>query len=188
MKKLKLVVVIILSFYSCKENNQEKSKQIIKSNSEKTIKKCQPYFDFDKIEHYFINADELEVLNIDEKEEKTDSEKKLVALLLESKPNKLSDSLILENIEGIGFTKTEIQESKFQQLNEVFCERKHDELIETACIAVYRDILVFKNKNKIIGIAKICFGCDKNIITGTMSNTTEFGQSGDYRKLYEVLH
>lgn len=77
---------------------------------------------------------------------------------------------------------------KFKQVNETFCQRKHQESYAMTCIAVYRDILVFKKENKIIGTAKLCFSCDQNVITGTQHNTDEFGQSGDYAKLFKLLH
>jgi hypothetical protein len=57
-----------------------------------------------------------------------------------------------------------------------------------ACIAIYRDILVFRNHGKICGIAKVCFKCGIHVIVGTESKTDEFGQAGDYNKLNQLLN
>ena len=58
---------------------------------------------------------------------------------------------------------------------------------ETACIPVFRDILIFKKNNKSIGIAKICFECEKSHIVGTNKNIENFGQCGDFSKLMNIL-
>ncbi len=100
----------------------------------------------------------------------------------------LADTPIFKNMEKIGFKKTKISSNKFKKLNQIFCERKHEEALYTTCSVIYRDILVFKEKGKIIGVAKICFECDKSVIIGTNNDTEEFGQSGDYGKLYKILH
>lgn len=34
----------------------------------------------------------------------------------------------------------------------------------------------------------MCFSCDACVIVGTNSNTEEFGMSGDYEKLSEILY
>lgn len=151
-------------------------------------KTCTPYFQFDKIEHYYLDIEENNIWDIEKKKNKTNKEKKQLELLIEYIPEKLSDTLVLKDIDKLDFVKKGIPTNKFKQINEIFCQRNHDETIALACIAVYRDILIFKKNNKIVGTAKICFDCDQNIITGTKVNTDEFGQSGDYSKLYKLLH
>ncbi|MEO6252993.1 MAG: hypothetical protein ABIO79_06800 [Ferruginibacter sp.] len=149
---------------------------------------CDPYFSFDEIEHYYINIEESAVWDILGKEKIAENEKIQFDLLVGSTLQKLSDTTLLENIEKLDFKKTELPVTKFSQVNEIFCEKKHKEVLSTTCEAVYRDILVFKKENKIIGTAKICFGCIKSIIAGTRANTDEFGQSGDYDELFKLLH
>jgi hypothetical protein len=103
-------------------------------------------------------------------------------------PGKLTDTSILKDIEKLDFIKTEISSNKFDQFNDIFCERQHKENNTSICAPVYRDILLFKKGNKIIGIAKLCFTCHQFIIIGTSLSTEEFGQSGDFEKLYKLLH
>ena len=73
-------------------------------------------------------------------------------------------------------------------IDEIFTEKKHAEYYEFACIPIFRDVLIFKNKSKVVGIAKICFTCNNSVIVGTNANTEEFGMSGDYEKLSEILY
>ena len=168
-------------------NSQTKSNKYV-SKVEVNKINCMPYFDFDKIDHHFVNIDEANLWKIEEKKKKTKEEIKLLELLLQDTPNKISDTGILKDIHYLGFIKKEISLNKFREINEFFCQRKHEESYYYACIAIYRDILVFKKQNKIIGTAKICFSCNQSIITGTTLDTDEFGQSGDYKKLYKLLH
>lgn len=175
-----LALILVTVFWSC-GNNENRTKDHTTS--------CNPYFThYDKVEHYYYDISEDEIWKAEEKGEKTFKERRQLELLIQNIPEKLSDTAILKNIDKIGFVKKDLAKSKFAQLDEIFCERKHEDGIAMACIAIYRDILVFKKANKIVGTAKICFECGKNIITGTAQNTDEFGQSGDYDKLYRLLH
>lgn len=178
-------LICLLTLLAC--NNQTDTR---KSVQPKTVAKvaCKPYYQFDRIEHYFLNIEEDELWKIEEKKTKTEKEKQLLELLIQYAPDKLSDTAILKDIEKLGFVKKEISTDKFKKINEVFCQNKHEKVYAMACIAVYRDILVFKKENKIVGTAKLCFGCDQSVITGTTLSTEEFGQSGDYKKLFQLLH
>jgi hypothetical protein len=178
-----LTIAFLMTVFGCKNNTD--SKKPVESQNEN---ECKPYFNFDKVEHYFLDVDEDKIWKLEEKINKTEKESKQLELLIQYIPDKLSDTTYLKDLEKIDFVKTELSSDKFEQLNKIFCERKHKESIAMACIAVYRDILIFKKDNKTIGTAKICFECDQNVITGMTLNTTEFGQSGDYGKLYKILH
>lgn len=177
-----LTFLFLTLLFACSNNADRKS------SSQLDVSDCKPYFSYDKIEHYYYDISEDELQKIEEKKKKSDKEERQLELLTQNKPDKLSDTTALSGIEKIGFVKQNISEDKFEALDQIFCERKHKETIAMACIAVYRDILIFKKTGKIIGTAKICFECDQNVITGTTKNTDEFGQSGDYRKLYTLLH
>lgn len=178
-----LTVVFLIIMFGC--NNNSDRKKIVSTETQFV---CKPYFQFDQVEHYFLDIDEDKIWELEEKEVRSEKENIQLELLIEYTPDKLSDSIFIKDLEKIDFVKTDIKADKFEQLNKIFCERKHKESFATSCIAIYRDILVFKWNNKITGIAKICFDCDREVITGTTLNTSEFGQSGDYRKLYKILH
>jgi hypothetical protein len=146
------------------------------------------YFQFDQIEHFKNEIDENKILNFGAKSKNTPKEKKLMKILLEDNLDNLVDTTILENLQNIGFQKKQIPQNKFEEINEIFHEKKHSEVIEMSCVAIYRDILIFKMNDKIVGTAKICFGCGQSIIAGSKYDTYGFGQSGDYVALHDLLY
>jgi len=165
--------------------NNQPTKQ--KPSVNKAQTECKPYFQFDEVEHYYQAFEEDSLWDLSEKEKPTAKEKMQVEILLDDAFRQFSDTSIVKSMVEIGFTKTQISPTNFERLNNLFCERKHADAVYAACIAVYRDVLVFKKNNKIVGTAKICFDCDQSVIMGTTLNTEEFGQSGDYQKLYKIL-
>jgi hypothetical protein len=173
-----LTTIIFLTTIACNQKTDGKTE----------TNDCKPYFTFDSVEYYSIVIREDSVFNLEEKEPSTVDEERLIELLIRDTPDKLSDTTKFSNIEILGFKKKEIQKEKFDQLDKIFCERKHEEALYTTCIAVYRDILVFKRDKKTIGFARLCFDCGDSIIAGTDLNTLEFGQSGDFQKLGKVLN
>ena len=146
------------------------------------------YFDFDAIEYYTIEIDENKLLKTEENPNLTKSQKLQIEIVIGDKPENLNDTSFIQNLENVGFKKKEISSDKHQEIKEVFREKSHKNSFAAACIAVYRDILIFKEKEEIKGIAKIWFDCGKNKILGTNANTMEFGQSGDYSKLAKILN
>jgi hypothetical protein len=146
------------------------------------------YYDFDKITHYSINIGESEFFEIVGKNSKSKKEQLLINILLNETPTTIRDTLFLNKLNDIGFVEKTISKGRYENIKEIFCEKTHFKNEATSCIAVYRDILVFKKNSKIVGIAKICFECGKDYMVGTNANTSEFGQSGDYEKLYELLN
>ena len=177
------ILFFLIILFGC--NSQIKNQKL--KTSEK-INACNPYYTYDNVEHYYFDITENEIWKIDDKARKTSIETKQLELLIQDTPDKFSDTTILKNIDKIGFVKNRLSNNKFEKLDFIFCEKKHKQPIAMSCIAIYRDILVFKNNDKIVGTAKICFECGQCVITGTTRNTSEFGQSGDYEKLYELLH
>jgi hypothetical protein len=176
-------LILLFALSACNNHSSKESTLAASDHSD-----CKPYFNYDKVEHYFLNIDESELWKINEKKKRSADENQQLELLIQRIPDTLSDTAALLNIERIGFVRKEIPKSEFQKLDQIFCERKHKESISTACIAIYRDILVFRMHNEIVGTAKICFGCWKHVIAGTKQNTKDFGQSGDYSRLFRILH
>lgn len=146
------------------------------------------YFDFDTIEHYTIEIDENKLLKIEGNPNLTKSQKLQIDVLIGDKPENLNDTSFVSGLENIGFKKKEISISKYQEIKEIFREKSHRDSFSAACMVVYRDLIVFRAKGGIKGIAKICFECGKNQILGTNANTINFGQSGDYSKLAKILN
>lgn len=174
-----IALLLIINFLGCNQNTNIPPEQKV------IEEKCQPYFSFDQVDHYYYDISESELF---EDENMSTKETARYEFLVEDKLNKLSDTIYIKELIKLKFIKNEVQKTKFEALNQIFCERKHTNSYEFSCIPIYRDILVFKDKNKTIGLAKICFECGQSRIVGTTSNTEEFGQSGDYGKLHKLLH
>ncbi|MBC5864659.1 hypothetical protein L1S34_07270 [Flavobacterium sp. K77] len=189
MKNIIFLLAILL--FSCNFKKETKAENIEMQNVESVIKEPkitgEKYFEYDEIEYYQneIEEDQIEELYDNQKKSVKDSLK--MGVILGEIPKSITDTNFIDNLKSFGYTKSKIEPKKFDKIDEIFTEKKHSESYATACIYIYRDILIFKRKSKIIGIAKICFGCDANVIVGTKSNTEEFGMSGDYQKLRKIL-
>lgn len=119
----------IFTFKGCNpKSNSKAAKQV----------ECNAYFEFDAVDHYYIDIDESILWAMEEKERKTEKEAIQLELLIQDTLEKLSDTAILKIIEKAGFVKKEVPANKFAELNEVFCERKHKEVLATTCIPVFR--------------------------------------------------
>jgi hypothetical protein len=62
-----------------------------------------------------------------------------------------------EELTKIGFKKTEI--TKFSRLKEILKYEFNVEIGVRKCETIFRDVLIFRKNNKIVGAVKICFGC-----------------------------
>lgn len=144
------------------------------------------YFDYDELDYYYTD-DTIESKLYDER---LKSINKLTRynVIMNNVPRSIEDTSFISKLEKIGFKRIIIGRDRFQIINEYFKEKKVDELYGRACISIYRDILIFKRNGRVIGVAKICFGCGDNQIVGTDAITDTFGMNGDYEKLQTVLY
>ena len=151
---------------------------------------CSPdkkFFDYDEIDYYKCDFAEEKLKEFYDDKPHTLLDSLKEGVLLGDLPKNETDTLFIESLAQMGYKKQKLDASKFQAIDKIFAEKKISETVGTACIYVYRDILIFKKKNKIIGTAKICLGCMDHQITGTKANTENFGQDGDYAKLERLL-
>jgi hypothetical protein len=183
MKKVILLLLILIGCNTKSEKVKENFENVIKE-PKKTGEK---YFDYDEIEYYKIEIEEDFIGELYDNQKKSLKDTLKMGIILGQIPKSISDTYFIDYLKSFGYLKSKIEANKFNKIDEIFTEKKHSELYETACIYIYRDILIFKKKSKIIGIAKICFDCDANVIVGTKSNIEAFGMSGDYEKLREIL-
>lgn len=158
--------------------------------------KCKPYFHFDQVVHYkFVLPDHpIWILHddylVDTIEVASEKERiKTIRNYLQNTEalNQLSDTIAFLQMEQFGFEKHDISKELFAKLNKIFCDRPHEENYVHMCTPVFRDLLIFKLNNKTVGYARLCFGCDVEVIVGSTQNTGGFGQSGDFNKLKELL-
>ncbi|NNT73251.1 hypothetical protein HKT18_13585 [Flavobacterium sp. IMCC34852] len=111
-----------------------------------------------------------------------------MGVILNDIPKSISDTTFIKKLEKLGYLKTKIDSEKFDEINQIFTQKEHEEIYALACVYVYRDIMIFRRKSKIVGIAKICFECSSSQIHGTKANKDGFGMSGDFDKLYKILN
>lgn len=158
--------------------------------------KCKPYFHFDQVLHYkfvlpedesFTSMEDYVLDSIEDHAERTKVAGIRKFLLDDQILNQLTDTTAFVGMQQFGFEKIEISKELFGKLNQIFCDRPHKEYNVKMCIPVFRDLLVFKLNNKTVGYARLCFGCDVEVIVGSTQNTGGFGQSGDFNKLKELL-
>ena len=145
------------------------------------------YFDFDEIEYYnspILATEFIEILNNGKKSE-TDSIK--AGVLLFNIPKSISDTLFISKLAEINFNKKYLDRAKFAEINQIFTEKSVKDKLSTSCDPMYSNILLFRKNHVLVGIAKVCFGCMRNEIVGTNTNTDNFGQDGDYDRLRTLL-
>lgn len=148
--------------------------------------KGSPYFRYDEIVLYKSEISSAEVTSLyNNVKTKDDSIKK--GLVSEYIPQNITDTLFLSKIEKLGYKASKINSKDFPAIDNIFMSKSYDDSYTTSCENEFRNILVFKKKNKTIGIAKICFQCSKSYIVGTKENTEQFGMDGDYQKLERIL-
>ena len=177
--KTKFIFPLILLFFGCAKKIESS-----KNNSELEIRNSgKAFFSFDKVEYYSndISKNDAERLNINDK---TSLDTVNLAHILRQDDMKFTDELEKYNFKK----KIIINRSKLDSLNIIFsendCETGYG---AAACIPVYRDIFIFKKGEKIIGKAKICFGCGQYSIEGTKLNMDNFGQCGDFQRLEKLI-
>ncbi|MDI9340859.1 MAG: hypothetical protein QM534_09860 [Sediminibacterium sp.] len=190
MKKNLLTILTLaifcLTLWRCETKTEKKSEPIDNSvATKKTIRK--KFFEYDAIDYYSSHFDELQIGSLYDNEFKTKIDSFKTGVILGDIPHDISDLFFIDVLEKIGYIKTTIDASKFKSIDSIFTEKPATEYLATACIYVYRDILIFKKNKKIIGTAKVCFSCMANQISGTNANTDNFGQDGDYEKLENLL-
>jgi hypothetical protein len=88
----------------------------------------------------------------------------------------------------LGFKKYKVKQEDFPKIDQVFCAKSGaGELSSAACVPVYRDHLVFKKRNRIIGHAFICLGCNMFSVNGKVDNRDGLGYEIDKIRLTRVF-
>ncbi len=147
------------------------------------------YFDFDQVDYYstFVSEDSLYLLE----SSNTDNAvtERFIEVLADDVPKNLVDTMFIEELESFGYNYQLVPEHKHYELNDLFREKSFDPSeSKWMCLPVYSDILIFKKQNKIVGIAKICFGCTILHVVGTNADTKNFGACKGFWKLQKLLN
>jgi hypothetical protein len=186
MTKLLAIIIFIFALFSC-HTSATKSKQNIQQKQYHIIK-GKKFFNYDKIDYYHSNFDSKNSLELLDSEPNSLLDSIKVAVLFGETPESINDTSCINQLTKVGYTKQNINKEKFSKIDSIFIEKTTTTNDGTNCVYIYRDILIFKKQNKIIGIAKICFSCFGNRIVGAKANKINFGQDGDYDKLKSIIY
>lgn len=161
MKKLFLLLFVVL-FSSCAKDSF--------------------FTDFDKVEYYKLKNDLL----IDYEKQKDSS---IIKIFNDDYPYELNDKRFYEILNQQRFSKKIILSKDVSSLREIFRPVFHIVLGIKKCIPSYRDILIFKKNNSIVGVSKICFDCNQYRIVGndTYLFAENFGSDEDFEALNKIL-
>lgn len=143
------------------------------------------FFDFDEIEHYSIPMEDSELMDLFDKDSLTTLKKFKQDVLFEYGHSQLT---FLDSLELIGFSKKSVDKSKLPAFHELFKSRYVDIYKGDACEAVFRDVFVFMQNSQVVGVAKICFSCNKQWITGSSVSSISFGQNGEIYDLADIIN
>jgi len=186
MRQISILTIFCLTFWCCNSTTEKKSEPVDSSKSTKQVigKK---FFMYDAIDYYTNDFDESKIGDLYDNQSKSEIGSFKMGIILGDIPKSISDLDFIDKLAKVGYKKTLIDKSKFDSIDNIFVEKTTTENLATACIYVYRDILIFKKDHKVVGTAKVCFGCMANQINGTTANTENFGQEGDYERLEKIL-
>ncbi|MGL2966353.1 hypothetical protein [Flavobacterium sp. XGLA_31] len=175
MKK-SFMIVLCLTLAAC---NQK----------EKPVNGEMPFFIFDKVEYYHTGISANETDSIVMKQDKTRKEEGLLQIIRGRIPVSTIDTLFIKNMELLSFEKYSIDAKLNPQIAQLFSvHQPKTKATETKTNSpTYTDVLIFRKKDKVIGVAKICFDCKKSWIMGSRYPTEDFGLSGEYEELHQLL-
>ncbi|PZU87612.1 MAG: hypothetical protein DI529_06745 [Chryseobacterium sp.] len=183
-----LLIVFVILIACGKKTESQASSKIEKEEKLFIPVLGKKYFNYDQIDFYHIEFDENNIIELDKNKDNSKIDKLRNDIIIGDFPENINEINFLKSMDKIGYSKKEIPKNKFPEIDKIFIEKTINESSTYACIPIYRDILGFKNKGKIIGIAKICFSCHQHRIIGTKVNDENFGQNGDYKKLEILLN
>ena len=173
MIKRYLIVLLIFLMISCKSKEEKR------------------FFDFDSIEYYSLNKEkEKELIENNRKDVNNSLFNKII---YSDFPTELTNTVFYKTINSDGFSKFELSQKDVEYLkNDVFKEKFSLKMFEMVkgCAPEYRDILIFKKKNEISGIAKICLFCGEFYFVSSKKEiqTENFGTEEEYNSLEKLFN
>lgn len=176
MKKVLLLLVSVCLF-QCGQ----------KSAEPESVAGSQPFFTFDRVDHYHLDIDRNGFDSIVRKEDKSRKEQALLQILQQNIPVSTIDTLFIPNMGMLDFHQTLVDPKFHSELSRLFSVNKPAADTRTACEPIFKDVLIFRQKQKVIGVAKIAFDCDKHYIIGARYPSGGFGRDGEYAKLKAIL-
>lgn len=182
MKKYIFIIIAII-VWSC--NNSKK----VEVESKKVVKKeLKPFFNSDKIDHYYLNPTEREFEHsVGENAEEVEKKKEFSSFFYWNYPNSIPKKDFEKLLLKYKYKKSNLSIKQEKEIENIFSEKDSLKNDACACIAEYRDIFIFKKKEKTIGIAKICFKNARFQITGSKIDTEGFGLINELDRLKKTV-
>jgi hypothetical protein len=180
---------IILLFFGLLLINCKKEVVNETLNGEKASQKPQgifygeTFFEFDEVDYYKSDIDEGEYGDQYDRAQNSKVDKLKFDIVFGDVPESINDTTFIKSMKKIGYSKKKIDSKDFAEFNKIFAEKTPIEGVTAACIPVFRRVLVFKNKGKVSGVAKICFSCHQYEIVGNLGSIESFGSDNDYESL-----
>ena len=142
-----IIFLITFLFFSCNSKTETKVENVEKQNIESDIKEPkitgEKYFNYDEIEYYKSEIEEDKIGELYDNQSNSLNDSLKMGIILGEIPKSISDTNFIDNLKSFGYSKSNIKPEKFEKINEIFIEKKHFEVYDTACIYIYRDILIF---------------------------------------------
>lgn len=162
----------------------EKSKNI----NEKVVKKeLRPFFDSDRIDHYCLGSSDFEHSTNDNTGEK-EKKKEFSSFFYGNYPDTISQKKFEDILLKYKYKKSNLSVKQQKKIENIFSEKDSIQTDGYACIPEFRDIFIFKKKEKTVGIAKICFKCARFQIIGSKLDVSGFGLFSELDKLKKIVH
>ncbi|NMH27842.1 hypothetical protein [Flavobacterium silvaticum] len=158
-----------------------------KSNETNVTAGEQPFFTFDRVDYYHLDIDRNGFDSIVRNENKSRKEQALLQILQQNIPVSTIDTLFIPNMGMLDFHQTLIDPKHHVELAKLFSVNKPAPGTKTACEPIFKDVLIFRQKQKVIGVAKLSFDCDKSYIVGARYPSGGFGAGGEFAKLKQLL-
>lgn len=181
MKKFIFIITAIV-LLSC---NNSKRADI---NKEKVVKKeLRPFFDADKIDHYYLDISDDNFFKLIRKENKTEKEKELINIYIYTFPDNIPKVDFEKTLLNHNYKKSNLSSKDEKNIENIFSEKDSLKNDACACIAEYKDVFIFKKNEKTVGIAKICFKNARFQIIGSKINTEGFGLINELERLESIV-
>ena len=143
------------------------------------------FYEFDYIEHYYIDSDASKLIDYFPKYEFCIQQ----VVYFEYENVLLNDSIsCYEELESFGYKKKVVPRIKHNELKELFVENEIKNKKHSFCNTVFRDILIVYRKGKKQDVISICFSCNEVHFFNAGYSTSGFGYNGEYEKLKKILY
>lgn len=179
-KYIFIITAIIIS--SC---NNAKKEEIV--NTKVVKKELKPFFDSDKIDHYYLNFSEDDFTKFTAKDLKSRKDKEFASLFMGFFPELIPVKDFETTLLKFNYKKSNLSFKQEKEIEKIFSDKDSLQNSGYACVAEYRDIFLFRKDKKTIGVAKVCFKCGRFDIIGSKLDTSGFGLWSELDKLKSIV-